>query len=93
MKVRVNIPSPLRQHVDGQSSVALEGATVGAVLDALVAAHPGLKPRLLDEKGALRRYVNVYVNEDDIRDLDGLATKLAARDAVTLVPAVSGGSR
>lgn len=91
MAVRVHIPAPLRASTRQQKTLTLDGATVGEVLAALVAAYPDAKPQLFDERGQLRRFVNVYVNDEDVRHLDGLATALGPKDSVTLIPAVSGG--
>lgn len=91
MAVRVHIPAPLRASTGRQKTVTLDGATVAEVLAALVARFPDAKSQLFDERGALRRFVNVYVNDEDVRHLDGLDTSLRATDSVTLIPSVSGG--
>jgi molybdopterin synthase sulfur carrier subunit len=87
------IPAPLRASTGKAKSVTVPGRTVGEALDALVARHPDLKAQLFDERGALRRYVNVYVRDEDIRSLQHLDTPLAEHDEVQLIPAVSGGAR
>jgi sulfur-carrier protein len=86
----VRIPTPLRPHADGLDSVTAPGATVGEVLTALVAIYPALRERIFD--GAdLRRFVNVYVNDEDIRYLDDLNTVVDNKDDVSIIPAVAGG--
>ena len=91
MSITVKIPAPLRPLTANQSEVVVEGATVQAAVDELSRKFPGLKDRLLDEKGALRRYVNLFRNDEDIRGGAGLATALAAGDRLTIVPAIAGG--
>ncbi len=86
----VRIPTPLRTLTGGADEISAEGATVRAVLDALEAKHPGLKDRLLDEKG-VRRFVNIYLGEEDIRFLDGLDTAVKGDDQLSVVPAIAGG--
>jgi MoaD family protein len=88
----VKIPTVLRPQVGGNKEVELGGATVGEVVDALTAQYPGLKSQLLTADGELNRFVNVYVNGQDVRYLDGLATAVAERDEVRLLPAMAGGS-
>ena len=92
MSVTVKIPAPLRPLTQNQAEVALEDArTVGGAIDELERRHPGLKGRLLDDKGGLRRYINIFRNEQDIRQGDALSTRLAAGDKLTIVPAIAGG--
>jgi len=92
MPITVKIPAPLRSLTANQSEVAVENAaTVQDVLEELSRKYPGLKDRLLDEKGALRRYVNLFRNDEDIRHGRGLATSLAEGDKLTIVPAIAGG--
>jgi sulfur-carrier protein len=91
MSVTVRIPTTLRPLAGGKAQVELEGATVGDVLKSLDAAHPGFQDRLLDESGALRRFVNVFVADDDIRFLQGLDTPVPAGETVAIIPAVAGG--
>ena len=88
----VKIPTVLRPQVGGNKEVELSGATVGEVVDALTAAYPSLKSQLLTTEGELNRFVNVYVNGQDVRYLDGLATAVADRDEVRLLPAMAGGA-
>ncbi len=92
MAVDVKIPTVLRAQVDGQSSVAVEGSTVGAAFDELISRYPGVKANLIGDDGGLHKFVNVYVNDEDIRYLDKLDTALGAGDTITILPAVAGGS-
>ena len=89
--VRVRIPTILRTYTDGESEVGAAGETLGQVLDDLDASYPGIKGRILDDQGALRRFVNVYVGNDDVRFLDALETKVEAGAQVSVIPAVAGG--
>ena len=91
MSVTVRVPTTLRTLTAGASEVSVDGDTVGDVLDRLEDAHPGFKSRLLDDDGNLRRFVNVFVADDDVRFLDGLGTKVAEGDTVAIIPAVAGG--
>jgi sulfur-carrier protein len=90
--VTVRVPTTLRTLTGGEGQVAVEGATLAEVLDALDAVHPGFKDRLLDDDGKLRRFVNVFVADDDVRFLDGLETPVPAGETVSIVPAVAGGA-
>ena len=87
----VRIPTPLRPVTDGRSEVSVEGEDLRAVIAALEAAHPGIAARLLDDAGELRRFVNVFVRDEDVRFLAGLDTPVGATDTVSIVPAVAGG--
>ena len=91
MAVTVRIPTTLRSLTGGNAEVEVDGATVGEVLGALDGAHPGFKDRLLDDSGALRRFVNVFVADDDVRYLQGLDTPVPAGETVAIIPAVAGG--
>jgi molybdopterin synthase sulfur carrier subunit len=91
MSVRVRIPTQLRSLAGGASEVEVDGGDVGEVLKALEAAHPGFHDRLFDDGGKLRRFVNVFVAEEDIRFLQGLETPVQADSTVSIVPAVAGG--
>jgi len=91
MSVKVRIPTQLRTLSGGASEVAVEGSTVAEVLKALDAAHPGFHDRLYDDQGGLRRFVNVFVADEDVRFSDGVATPVAAGETVSIVPAVAGG--
>jgi len=92
MPVEVKLPTMLRVQADGQSTVAVEGDTVGAVFKALVDQYPGLRDNLLDAAGGLHKFVNVYKDDDDIRYLNGLDTELASGDVLSILPAVAGGA-
>ena len=91
MSVTVRIPTILRPHTGGAAEVAVSGDTLAAVLDALEAAHPGVRARVLDDDGRLRRFVNVYVGEEDVRFAAGLDTPTPAGVTVSVIPAVAGG--
>lgn len=87
----IRIPTPLRTYTGGQDEVTVSGATVAELVDNLDAAHPGLKERLVDGEGQIRRFINVFVNEDDIRHADGVATAVGDGDEVSIFPAIAGG--
>jgi sulfur-carrier protein len=89
----VRIPPVLRSRTGGQSEVEAAGETVGEVLGALAEAHPETRGQLFGEDGALNRYVNVYLNDEDVRVLDGLDTAVSDADTVVILPAMAGGSR
>lgn len=91
MAVNVRIPTTMRPLTGGASTVEVEGATLREVLANLEAAHAGVAERVLDESGALRKFVNVFVADDDVRYLDGLDTKVADGTTVSIIPAVAGG--
>jgi molybdopterin converting factor small subunit len=91
MSVTIRIPTQLRELSGGASEVSAGGDTVAAVLADLEVAHPGFKERLFDEGGQLRRFVNVFVADEDIRFLDGIDTPVAEGQTVSIVPAVAGG--
>jgi len=93
MAIEVRIPTILRTHTGGNKTVEGSGDTLAALVDDLDAKHPGLKNRLVTEEGKLHRFVNVYVNDEDVRFLGGLETKLSDGDNVTVLPAVAGGAR
>ncbi|MEV5408359.1 MoaD/ThiS family protein [Thermopolyspora sp. NPDC052614] len=92
MAIKVRIPTILRSYTDGEKLVSGEGATLEDLIGDLDSRHPGLKGRLMDENG-LRRFVNVYLNDEDVRFLGGLGTPLSDGDTVTVLPAVAGGAR
>lgn len=92
MSVSVRIPTILRTYTGGASEVSAQGETLGAVIDDLEANHPGIKGRVLDDNGDLRRFVNVYVGNDDVRFLDDLATPTPDGARVSVIPAVAGGA-
>ena len=91
MAVKVKIPTQLRAATGGAGELEVSGATVGEVLDGIYAEHPDLRERICDEGGELRRFVNVYVNGEDIRFTDGLDTPVADGQEVQVLPAVAGG--
>ena len=91
MAVAVRIPTQLRTLSGGAGEVSLDGATVAEVLKALDAEYPGFAERLYDDNGSLRRFVNVFLAEEDIRFLDGLATPVSDGQTLSIVPAVAGG--
>jgi molybdopterin synthase sulfur carrier subunit len=89
--IKVRIPTPLRPLTKGQGEVEAKAASIDDMIGALDATYPGLKDRLCDDKGELRRFVNIYVNEEDIRFLKGKDTSLKDGDEVSIVPAIAGG--
>ena len=91
MSVSVRIPTILRSYTGGESQVSADGATLADVLDSLESAHPGIKARVIDDNGALRRFVNVYVAEEDVRFSDGLDTPTPDGAQISIIPAVAGG--
>src|SRR5215472_9964625 len=90
METVVRIPTPLRTLTGGADEVTASGQTVGEVIEDLERKHPGMRERLLDDKG-VRRFVNIYVGEEDVRFLEGLRTQLKAGDQISIVPAIAGG--
>ncbi len=90
---RILIPTPLRQFVEKQDTVEAAGATVGEVLAALVTRYPDLKKQIYNDEGKLRSFVNVYLNDDDIRYLQKDATAVAATDTLSIVPSIAGGGK
>ena len=90
MSIKVHIPAPMRQHTGGQATVETTGATVQAALENLCAKHAGITARLFDN-GQVRRFVNVYLNDEDIRYLENLQTPVKDGDQVSIIPAVAGG--
>lgn len=91
MSAKVRIPTPLRKLTADNAEVTVEGGNVGEVLQSLEAAHPGIRDRLFDEDAKLRRFVNVYVGEEDIRFLQGLDTDVPDGSVISIIPAVAGG--
>ena len=91
MPVDVRLPTVLRSQAEGKSTVTVEGATIGDVLRDLVVRYPGISGQVLNEDGTLHRFVNVYVNDDDVRYLSLLDTPVASGDEVSILPAVAGG--
>jgi len=91
MSVLVRIPTPLRRITNGQDKVNVEGATINEIVGSLESEFPGIKERLCDEQGELRNFVNVYVNGEDVRFLQGIETATKEGDEISIVPAVAGG--
>ncbi|HEY1989189.1 MAG TPA: ubiquitin-like small modifier protein 1 [Acidimicrobiales bacterium] len=91
MSISIRVPAQLRTLTGGAGEVAVEGSTVGEALKALDAAHPGFAGRLFDDAGQLRRFVNVFLTDEDVRFLDGLNTPVADGETLSIVPAVAGG--
>jgi molybdopterin converting factor small subunit len=91
MSATVRIPTILRTYTAGTGEVSAEGATLREVLDSLEAGHPGIRDRIVDEQGALRRFVNVYVGDDDVRFIGGLDAEIADGARISIIPAVAGG--
>lgn len=91
MSVKVLIPTPLQKLTQDQATVECDGSTITELLESLEQNCPGIKARLCDDKGDLRRFVNFYVNSEDIRFLDGTNTALADGDEVSIIPAIAGG--
>jgi molybdopterin converting factor small subunit len=87
----VKIPPVLRSKTDGEAEVSSGGVTVGEVLSGLAESHPGTREQLFDDAGELNRYVNVYLNDEDVRVLDGLETPASESDTVVILPAMAGG--
>jgi molybdopterin synthase sulfur carrier subunit len=91
MSVSVRVPTILRTYTGGESEVSADGSTLRDVLESLDRSYPGIKGRIIDEQGALRRFVNVYIGNDDVRFLDGLDTPTADGTQISVIPAVAGG--
>jgi molybdopterin synthase sulfur carrier subunit len=87
----IHIPSPLRKYTNGQSKVEIEGTTINELIDNLDIQHPGVKSRLCDDKGQIKRYVNVFVGDEEIRTLHGGDTSVSSGDKVSIIPAMAGG--
>ena len=88
----VRIPTPLRKYTQGAEEVSISASTVGGLIEALEASHPGIRERICDDKGAVRRFVNIFVGDEDIRFLDSLNTPVKEADEVSIVPAIAGGA-
>jgi len=91
MSVRVRVPTPLRRFTAGSEEVAAAGESIKSVIEDLERNHPGMRERLLDDKGEVRRFVNIYLNGDDIRFLDQLNSRVKDGDDISIVPAIAGG--
>ena len=92
MSATVRIPTILRTYTHGAGEVTADGSKLSEVLDSLEANHPGIRRRILDDAGALRRFVNVYVDDDDVRFIGGLDAEIADGTKISIIPAVAGGS-
>ncbi len=92
MSVVVRIPTPLRRMTNGAAQVEMDSSNMGELVEKLDATYPGFKDRLIDENGELRYFVNLYLNGEDVRFLEGLATSVNSGDEVSIVPAVAGGA-
>ena len=91
MSVMVRIPTPLRRMTNGKDMVEVESANLGDLVEKLNGEYPGFKDRLVDEEGELRYFVNIYLNGEDVRFMDGLNTSTSSGDEISIVPAVAGG--
>ena len=91
MSITVKIPTPLRKFTADKDAIVVEAATVGAALDALEGPAPGLRAKIIDDAGKVRRFINVYAGEDDIRFLDGLNTPVRDGAEISIIPAIAGG--
>lgn len=91
MSVTVRIPTPLRKLTGNQSEIEIDGETVESLIGNMEASYPGIKDRICDESGKVRRFINIYINEEDIRFLDGTDTAVKAGDRISIVPAIAGG--
>jgi sulfur-carrier protein len=89
--MKILIPTPLRQYAAGQSAIEVPASTVGEAVEALLASHPELRKHLFNEQGKLRAFVNLYVNEDDVRYLQHERTPVAESDTLSIVPSIAGG--
>ena len=91
MSATVKIPTPLRKLTNNETSVDADGTTVGQIVESLESAYPGMRERLIDDDGDLRHFVNIYLNGEDIRYIDGLKSSVSDNDELSIVPAVAGG--
>ena len=92
MAVRVRVPTPLRRFTGGEGEVSAEGSSIKQVIEDLEKRHAGIRERLLDDKGEIRRFVNIYLNGDDVRFLESLNSKVKDGDDISIVPAIAGGN-
>ena len=92
MAVKVRVPTPLMKLTDNQSEVTAEGATISEILNNLESQFAGIKERICDENGTPRRFLNIYLNEEDIRFLDGESTAVKDGDEISIIPAIAGGA-
>jgi sulfur-carrier protein len=93
MAIEVRIPTILRTYTGGEKAVNADGANLNALIESLDANHPGIKGRLLEDNGELRRFVNIYINDEDVRFIGSLDAELSDGDQVVILPAVAGGAR
>lgn len=91
MPISIKIPTPLRKYTADKDTVFVDGNNVGEVLNNLESAHPGIKTKLIDDDGKVRRFINIYAGDDDIRFLEGLATEVKDGSDISIVPAIAGG--
>ncbi|MEM7391667.1 MAG: ubiquitin-like small modifier protein 1 [Verrucomicrobiota bacterium] len=91
MSIKVRVPTPLRNLTNDQEEIEIDGESIKSILDNLESKHPGLKARICDEQGELRRFVNLYLNDEDIRFKDGLDSEIKDGDVLSIVPAIAGG--
>ena len=91
MTVQVKIPTVLRKHTNGEASVAADGATIGELIEDISQRYPEFKEKVVADDGQLHRFINVYANDEDVRYLEGLQTKVSDGDTVAILPAVAGG--
>jgi molybdopterin synthase sulfur carrier subunit len=91
MSIQIRVPTPLRKFTAGAEAVTAEGATIGALVDDIEQRHPGIKEKICDDAGKVRRFVNIYINGDDIRFLNNLDSPVKDGDEVSIVPAIAGG--
>ena len=92
MSTRIFIPTPLRSYAGNSAEVEVEGGTIGEALGSLVNEHPGLRDHLFDGDGRLRSFINIYLNDDDIRYLSEEETPVESRDTISIIPAIAGGA-
>lgn len=93
MSTRIFIPTPLRSYTDNRAEIEVEGTNIGEALGALIEEHPGLREHLFDSDGKLRSFVNIYLNDDDIRYLSEEKTPVESRDTISIIPAIAGGAK
>ena len=91
MGIKVRIPTPLRKLTNGESEVEANGANISELIDDLEKSYPGIKGKLCEENGNVRKFLNIYLNDDDIRFMDSLATEVRDGDNISLIPAIAGG--
>ena len=92
MAVSIRIPTPLRKLTDNKSEIQIDGDTIEAILGNMESSYPGIKDRICDETGDVRRFINIYLNEEDIRFIDGTGTSVNDGDRIAIVPAIAGGN-